>query len=253
MEKQPKSKNNILKFLPKAASAVYFHNPPFSPNRDRRSDNNYCHRLKAHVGKGFSGPFVSMIPDEVRRKPKNGSFETQEPTSPKVSCIGQIKHKKKMVNKTKRTSPPKEIKAVSSPRDVKKHASKFKRLFSISAKPTAGRRSDASIYDRPPLSDRAPSLGQMKRFASGRDTFSNFDWTAQITPVESDHRDYSSDEDDRMYCHQGEEDEVIIPFSAPMLIGSGAALQPRKEVNLWKRRTMNPPKPLQLNLGVRTT
>ncbi|KAF2297986.1 hypothetical protein GH714_006852 [Hevea brasiliensis] len=209
MEKQPKSKNKILKYLPKAASAVYFQYPAFSPGRDKRSENHF-HKFKAHVGKGFSGPIVSIIPDEVRRKPKNGSLDTQEPTSPKVSCMGQIKHKKKMVSncKPKKASPPQETKAAPapSPREIKKHASTIKRLFT-SAKKTERRRSDASVYDKQPPSDRAPSLSQMKRFASGRDTFANFDWTAQIAPVDSDHRDYYSDEGDRI--NSDEEDEEI--------------------------------------------
>ncbi|OAY22573.1 uncharacterized protein At1g76070 [Manihot esculenta] len=250
MEKQPKSKNKILKFLPKAASAVYFQNPAFSPGRDKRSDNHF-HRFKAHAGKGFSGPIVPMIPDEVRRKPKNGSFDTQEPTSPKVSCMGQIKHKKKMVSNckaAKRASPPRETKPASSPREVKKHGSTIKRLFTSGKTTERRRRSDASVYDKQALSaDRAPSLNQMKRFASGRDTFANFDWTAhQIAPLDSDQRDYCSDEEDRIHSDE-EDEEVIIPFSAPII---GGDLQPRKEVNLWKRRTMNPPKPLQLNLTV---
>ena len=87
-EKESKLKNKIFKILPKAAAAAVsmtFQNPPFSPGRD--------HKFKHHGGKGFfSGP---MIPVEARRKSKDGCVETQEPTSPKISCMGQIKHKKK--------------------------------------------------------------------------------------------------------------------------------------------------------------
>ncbi|KAK9271189.1 hypothetical protein L1049_026779 [Liquidambar formosana] len=251
MEKPAKSKNKILKFLPKAASAVTFQNPPFSPGREKRLDN--ASKLRAYAGRGFSGPI--MIPVEARRKSKNESFDTQEPTSPKVSCMGQIKHKKK-IHKSKRASPPKNvIKPVSSskevkkqkPKELKKQTSTIRNLFR-STKP--GRKSDATA-DRPPLvPDRAPSLSQMKRFASGRESFASFDWTAQIAPVDSDHRDYYSDEERE---ESDGEEEAKIPFSAPMMLGGGeVALEPRKEVNLWKRRTMAPPRPLQLNTLVKS-
>ncbi|XVE69670.1 hypothetical protein DITRI_Ditri10aG0009600 [Diplodiscus trichospermus] len=224
----------MMKFLPKAASAiavsVAFQNPPFSPGRDKRPEN-YTGKHKAFASRGFSGPIISIIPDEARRKSKSEAFDqTQEPTSPKVSCMGQIKHKK-CIKKAKHVSPPQGLKP----------ASKLRRIFSM-AKPA--RKSDAS-RNRKELPDRAPSLGQIKRFASGRDAFANFDWMAQIAPMEADHRDYYSDEDKR--DSDFEEEEVIIPFSAPMTVGGGVALQPRKEINLWKRRTMNPPMPLRLN------
>ncbi|OAY50518.1 uncharacterized protein At1g76070 [Manihot esculenta] len=249
MEKQPKSKNKILKFLPKAASAVYFQNPPFSPSRDKRSENHF-HRHRVHAGKGFSSPVVSIIPDEIRRKPKNGSFDSQEPNSPKVSCMGQIKCKKKIVNKAKHSSSPHEAKTVPSSREIKKHESTIMK-FSGSARPIdERRRSDSSIYDKQPLSDRAPpSLSQMRHFASSRDAFANFDWTAQIAPVDSEHGDSYADEEGRVHMDI-EEEEVIVPFSAPTTVGPSVALQPRRDVNLWKRRIMSPPRRLQLNLIV---
>ncbi|KAL4335537.1 hypothetical protein GQ457_07G027320 [Hibiscus cannabinus] len=245
MEKQAKPKNKILKYLPKAASSVSvsFQNHPFSPGKH-----------KGFAGKGFSGPIISMIPAEARRKSKAETFETQEPTSPKVSCMGQIKHKKS-IKKGKRVSPPKPKASSSNPvsespsaGEVKKHASKFKRFFSMTKPPKKPEHA-------PKLADRAPSLGQMRRFASGRDAFASFDWTTQIAPVEADHRrDYYSDDDEERRDSDFEEEDVIIPFSAPITVGGGGGgggggvtLQPRKEINIWKRRTMNPPRPLQLN------
>ncbi|GLT35007.1 hypothetical protein SLA2020_094920 [Shorea laevis] len=230
MEKQGKQKSMFLKFLPKVASAVTFQNPPFSPGREKR----------------FSGPIVSIIPDEARRKTlKNESYETSEPTSPKISCMGQIKHKKKIC-KSKREMAAREglelKKAFSSPKEEKKHSSAIRGMFTSSK---LARKSDEN---KKSFSDKAPSLGQMKQFASGRDAFAEFDWKAdQITQVEEDHhRNYYSDEEGRR-SSDGEEEEVIIPFSAPIMVGGGVPLQPRKEINLWKRRTMNPPRPLQLN------
>ena len=173
-----------------------------------------------------------MIPVEARRKSKDGCVETQEPTSPKISCMGQIKHKKKK-NQIKKAA-----KTMSMPTEEKKQASKFQRMMSFhSGKPKrpAARKqqSDADLEsERSP----APPMGHMRRFASGRETFSNFDWKAQIAP---------HDDVDRL------DDEIIIPFSAPLTLGGATALnlnvQPRKEINLWKRRTMAPPRPLQLN------
>ncbi|KAE8674785.1 embryo defective 1793 family protein [Hibiscus syriacus] len=234
MEKQAKPINKMLKFLPKAASSVSvsFQNNPFSPGKH-----------KAFAGKGFSGPIISMIPAEARTKSKADTFHTQEPTSPKVSCMGQIKHKK-----SKCVLPPKpkatnHVSESSSSGQVKKHASKFRRIFSM------GKPAKKSEHE-PKVPDRAPSLGQMKRFASGRDAFASFDWTTQIAPLEADHRrDYYSDEDDEARDCDFEEEDVIIPFSAPITVGGdrGVPLQPRKEINIWKRRTMNPPRRLQLN------
>lgn len=244
MEKQSsKSKGNILRFLPKSVSFQY---RSFSPGRERRPDVN-SYKPKTPRGKVFSGP---MIPAEARQK-KN--FETQEPTSPKISCMGQIKHKNKMC---KMHAPlPDEIRPVSYARpekiskarsvgpgsELKKKPTGMKKLFG------ASRKSDASA-DRlkPPLPDKAPSLSQMRRFASSRDTLANFDWTtARIAPACD--RDLFSDED------SDGEDDAVVPFSAPVLVAGagkagGLALEPRKEVNLWKRRTMAKPKPLQLNI-----
>ncbi|KAF3970770.1 hypothetical protein ACB098_01G069300 [Castanea mollissima] len=260
MEKQGKPKNKILKFLPRAASAVAasFQNPTFSPGRDRRSEVN-TNRFRAN--RGFSGPIISIIPDEARRKSsKNGGFETQEPTSPKVSCMGQIKHKKQ-IKKAKRATPPRpqESKPVtttttmfssSSPPEQKntnKHASAFMRIFTGVKPPRSNK--NGGFADKPDgvVADdiEVPSLSQMKRFASGRNSLGDFDWTAQMSPVDKDILKYYSDEE-RGESDE-EEEEMRIPFSAPMMVGGGVPLQPRKEINLWKRRTLSPPTPLQLN------
>ena len=218
-EKKPssKSKNKILRLLPKATqAAVSFQNPAFSPGR----------------AKGFSGP---MIPAEARGKSKN--FETQEPTSPKISCMGQLKHKKKMCKK--QTSLPRGFKPAVNPQPERtgKARSSGPGLMKIFS---GRRKSDASIdggLGKPPLAERAPSLSQMRRFASSRDTFAGFDWKAsQITP------DSGEDSD-------GEDGGGGIPFSAPILMAGGLVLEPRKEINLWKRRTMAQPKPIHVNIA----
>ncbi|KAL4278182.1 hypothetical protein GQ457_03G030870 [Hibiscus cannabinus] len=228
MKKEAKPRNLILKFLPKAVASVGFQNPPFSPSRDKRI-------TRTCPGKGLLPcPFVSIIPEEARRKSKSEAFETQEPTSPKVSCMGQIKHKKK-IKKAERN-----LKAVSE--WTHKYSS-----------PTEVKKEEASSSNKKDLGDDddgAPSLCQVKRFASGRDGLSSFDWRAQIAvPVEADrHRhehDYS-DEEGREH-RDLEEEEEIVPWSCAMAVGGeGLALEPRKEINIWKRRTTNPPTPLQL-------
>ncbi|CAL0303491.1 unnamed protein product [Lupinus luteus] len=271
--KQNKLKNKILNILPKAAAAisVSFQNSTFSPGRDHNTTKWY----KGTSTKGFSGP---MIPDEARRKPKDGGVETQEPTSPKISCMGQIKQKEKQIQKTKAKadtmSLPKSFSTrhssgaadfgseyFSSELDPevinKKHPQNmFQKMFFHAAKPkTVPRKklSESSVsvigkgtdLNKDVVSDKAPPMGDMRRFASGRETFANFDWTAQIAPEEMDQRDCLTDV-------EAEEDEVRVPFSEPILVSGGSGrysdlnLQPRKEINIWKRRTMTPPKPLQL-------
>ncbi|KAJ4967008.1 hypothetical protein NE237_018857 [Protea cynaroides] len=227
MEKPSRSKGNLLTHTGAGARAgaasLTFHNPPISPNRDMRPEN--FSRFKANTSnKGFS-----LIPAEARRKSRNGSFDATEPTSPKVSCMGQIKHKhKKLKNKNQKKlkSTRDSCKLESSPREEKKKPSSailinsstlstrrdFCKLESSTKeekkKPSStilrifrNKKSDNSdvVFDDPDkeasvqIQDRAPSLGQMKRFASGHDYLANFDWTAQ-TPVASDDQNYHSDE-----------------------------------------------------------
>lgn len=229
MDRHTKYHGKILKFLPKAATVM---NLPFSPNKDKR----------------YSGAIVPMmIPHEarIRRRSKDDddSINNREPTSPKISCMGQIKLKNKNKNKTKSvTRSPRDHHAH---RQVSSSSSGIKKLFSFN-KPAGGRKSSASASSTPSggdqsLTDRAPALSQMRRFASGRDQrMASFDWTAaQVAPVDAEYRNEGGD--------------VIIPFSAPLGIlqhGNNeidVPLQPRKEINLWKRRTMTPPRPLDLN------
>lgn len=210
MEKQARSKSVVFSFLSKTA-AVAFSNPPFSPGREKNSI-----KLKGHTGRGLSVPIISIVPVEALRKSKNGSFHGQEPTSPKISCIGKIKHTKKIC----------QAKCVAPPIKDRKKAFVVGRVF-CSVK-TGRRKSDADADRVVGSAARPPSLGQMKRFASGRDAFANFNW-----------------EDAGV---NDEEEEFRVPHSAPLEVCGGAvALEPRTQVNLWKRRSMDPPRPLQLN------
>lgn len=256
MERPNKSRSLFLKFLPKPTT---FQNPPFSPGRDHHHHSST--KLKAQAHKGFSGPInFSSLPDEARSKPKIGSsFDAREPTSPKVSCMGQIKYKHKNKKKKKlmmKKSPPSI--------NTKKSSSAIGRFFSRSSPKTdlVIKKSDGyqcSDHDnnaRPastPDHKKTPSLGHMKKFVSGRESLANFDWTAQIAPIDHDRDCYSDEERVRDSDDDEEEDirEIIIPFSAPILVsgreGGGLGLKPRKEVNIWRRRTLAPPPPLALN------
>ncbi|KAK6939295.1 hypothetical protein RJ641_028826 [Dillenia turbinata] len=239
MEKPNRTRSNLLKFLPKSLTLQ------FSPGRE-----NACNKLRSHVnhGRGFSGPIITMIPAEIRRKSRSGRFDSQEPTSPKVSCMGQIKHKKKVCRtrssktKSRRVLPDKEPKQpplVSSSKEIKRQKSGIRRIFGRGKR----EKKKSEFFDdqkKSQVPTTAPSLGQMRRYASGRDTLANFDWMAQLGSDEERRDDDGSEEE--------EEREILIPFSAPILIGGGSvASEPRKEVNIWKRRTMDPPKPLDLD------
>ncbi|KAK1321118.1 Uncharacterized protein QJS10_CPA03g02336 [Acorus calamus] len=232
MEKPTKGRGNLLKFLPKATSFSFPNAPPFSPGREKRHN------------RGFSGPIISIIPAEARRNPRHGgavgsSFDGfQEPTSPKVSCIGQIKHKKKLSkskSKSKSHLPPSAAPAAAAA-DKPKPTSAIKRMF-------RGPSSKKPPVPPPAVVSAAPPLGNMRRFASGRDTLAGFDWRAHAGDVGG----WRSDGDDEEK-EEEEEEDFRVPHSAPIVMGSGGggAFEAKKEVNIWKRRTLAPPRPLQL-------
>lgn len=239
-----KSKNRFLKFLPKAVSA------PFSPNKEKRSSQ------KSHIGKASSGsnaPIRSIIPaDALRSKSKNSSFGAREPTSPKVSCMGTLKHKKKlcsMLSSKNYVLPPLDhlnllvknhnnSKVVQSDLegDVKKKKKPLAIKNMFSRVPSGRRKSDAIAMTTDYVSDHRPSsssssLSQMRRFSSSRTSLNNFDWTAtQIAPVDN----------------EGEKVKISMCVPKVILECKEVNLEPRKDVNLWKRRPMAQPSPLQI-------
>lgn len=97
----------------------------------------------------------------------------------------------------------------------------------------------------PEVAGGAPSLVQLKRFTSGRETLHNFDWRDVVRKQEAATGDPEkctfSDEESE------EEHDMAIYHSAPIMVGGGmVAVDSRKEVKLWKRRTLAPPVPLRL-------
>ncbi|XP_076949240.1 uncharacterized protein At1g76070-like [Bidens hawaiensis] len=217
---QQKSKNTILSILPR---------PSEKPH-------------KSHIGISFSGPMLTGGKDNTRRKIKNDAV-VYEPTSPRVSCMGNIKCKytkdKLRLAGTKLPPagnffrPPESSKTENKTKKLMG----FMKLFSDLMIPGCGGRKPVAgkINGGVPLYlDKAPSLSTMKRFSSGRDKL-------------SDNIDNDSDEE-----------VIVVPSSAPVMIRNipvvfdvrgvvGINRETRKEINLWKRRTMQQPKPLLLN------
>ncbi|XP_047051998.1 uncharacterized protein At1g76070-like [Lolium rigidum] len=222
----------------------------------------------------FSGPMVSIVPPEARgaagrrRGTKNqggtgSGYRTPEASSPKVSCIGQIKRSKSSSkarkNKSRKAAKPAPLAcgmdggacplpprhppatAASRPKSSLVRRMLFRRTRSrpsssstkpISAAPDGFKGRRSSVAAAP-----AGGLGQMKRFTSGRAALQDFDWTTD----DDEHADADG------YGYDSYEDDGFVAHSAPLVLGGGVvASEPRKEVNLWRRRPMSPPTPLQL-------
>ncbi|KAJ0255903.1 Uncharacterized protein HA466_0089450 [Hirschfeldia incana] len=257
---KPKNKNKLLKMIPRAMS--FGHRvPPFSPGRDLHHHQHNTTSSSSSNKAYFSGPMVPLVPKAARVRKNKSDAVWSEPTSPKVSCIGQIKRvksKRSSSPKKSRAAIPKIPKKTSSSSltkgDEKGRPSMIKRLFSFTSAAGGGnssRKSHPNAVAEHPVtvvsSAAVPSLGQMKKFASSREGLGGFDWAVEMKREEESPADrgyYSDDERRGGFLRdddEEEEDDIIIPFSAPLM-----SLKPKTEVNLWKRRTMDPPKPLHL-------
>ncbi|XP_020216170.1 uncharacterized protein At1g76070 [Cajanus cajan] len=159
MEKLFRIKTNFLKFLSKQPVdlVVAFQNPTLSP----------C-RSPAHL--------VSIIPKEARRKHRGESFSAREPTSPKVSCMGQVQGKKKRkARKQKRA----QVQAQSQAQKSECVGEKNKILLWIHKE---GRKhNDKVLEEKASGTVEAPTLNTMKKFASGRGSLSDFHVTIAET------------------------------------------------------------------------
>ncbi|KAJ4889547.1 hypothetical protein Rs2_29295 [Raphanus sativus] len=225
----------LSKMLQKALS-IGHGATPFSPVRDF-----HHHRTASTVNRGlfFSGPITPLLPTataRARRRTKN-AVVFAEPTSPKVSCIGQIK----LAKSSTKNRAPKDLKPASF--NIVKEAgkgnwSKLKRLFST-------RRRESNYTAVSAVSEHrisaveavaVPSLGKMKKFASSREALGAFDWTVEMKREES--------QSDHRGCYSTDDKETKIPCAVrtPLTLCS----RQKSEVNLWKRRTMDRPKPLQV-------
>ncbi|XVF15980.1 hypothetical protein REPUB_Repub09cG0202500 [Reevesia pubescens] len=208
-----KQRNKILTFLPKAASAVNFQvSPPISP-----------------AGKGSSGP-ISLIPKEARRRSKNGSFDAREPGSPKVSCMGQVKCKKKKketVSKPKLAPPPPQ----AFPDEVKR---KSFMMLKVLKRTKRGHKSDVSNAEAD-VAEIAPSLRQIKQFSSAPGTLSDFNW-----------RVYDAAREAGCTSNPLYEEKGVKVESEKVIVNGVGIVETRKE-NLWQRRTTARLTPIHLN------
>ncbi|KAJ0257450.1 Syringolide-induced protein [Hirschfeldia incana] len=246
MENNNNNSKNLSKMLQKALT-IGHGAAPFSPVRDYRH-----HRTISTASRGyfFSSPITPLLPTSARaRRRTKSSGVVAEPTSPKVSCIGQIKLAK---SKCPEKRAPKNLETASSPlvkEEGKGGWSKLKRLFSPRRSPSRKSSSTAStvVIEHPVVAVEAvaaPSLGEMKRFATSRETLGGFDWKVEMKRQEeesrSDHR--------RGYSSDDEEEVVPCSVSMPLSQRERLSLCPRRksEVSLWERRTMDRPKPLQV-------
>jgi hypothetical protein len=165
----------------------------------------------------------SIIPKEARRKPKNGSFDATEPTSPKVSCAGQIKNKKKKKKKKKiliekENKKPLTLNKYKRP-DIKEQVEE---VFELRVAKTV------------------PNLGKMTKFSSSRETaLKGFDWSRATILDQSNYNHVINNnlygecnDDDKKGKESLDEDEEV--------------LNSKIKVYLWKRRNVIPPKPLEM-------
>ncbi|KAM6558039.1 hypothetical protein CsatA_027278 [Cannabis sativa] len=139
-----KLKKKIAKLFPQA---VTFTSPPPSP---RKVPNALL--------------LVSLVPAEARIRPNYGtSFDTKEPSSPKVSCLGHV------------TKP--KIKPKSKPKECL-----FIKIFKGQRTRIKG-----GGKDHKSVVKKVPSLGLMKKFESGRGgVLSDFEWTAHLAVLGPD-------------------------------------------------------------------
>ncbi|KMZ76351.1 hypothetical protein ZOSMA_103G00570 [Zostera marina] len=201
--------NNLFNYL-KGSATFTVTRRPFIPNHDKKS----C-------------PMASLIPIEVRHRRASRRFfdVDREPTSPKVSCIGQIKHKKSMrrIKSLRETSDGSAADGYNTRRNKKYiYTSFFLKLFNRKPNSTAiGKKRDDTTARVPVniIQKQVPHLGQMNQFRSGRTTLGEFDWNA-----------WQKDDGEKV-------------SSVPIFTD----VEEKMDGDLWKRRMVVPPQRLQLN------
>ncbi|MFS7993953.1 hypothetical protein Hanom_Chr12g01100211 [Helianthus anomalus] len=202
---------------------------------------------------------LDTLLSDTHRKINNDSKLTllHEPTSPRVFYVGtaKCKHYRKLTNKPSnkysRVTSYTPVRTYKTEEDQEKVMKvdpvvvKSKKTYRIRSLFIGGRRKCDAIDEKSKVALtglKGPCLRTMKRFASGRDVFMSFDWTTQVAPLDSGESD-------------GE--EAVMPGSAPVVVRNkgigddfvrvpGVRLEPRKEINLWKRRTKVQTQPLQV-------
>ncbi|XP_057843412.2 uncharacterized protein At1g76070-like [Cryptomeria japonica] len=212
----PSPISKVFSCISKAASMKSYAIAPFSPE--------YSFRVKSIGSRGHSGPIIPIIPKEALRSKRGGGLESQEPGSPKVSCIGQVKLKAKgsrnLNCKDKggsRVRPPLTLKELG-------RMVKVSRLFL--GKMQTEKAVSVSVSAQLPKDEgnECSSVGQMKRFASRRESpaLANFYAHSQDLVNEKDE------------CGAFSEDDEVCEVNLSSVI---AELKSRtnSEIRLWER------------------
>ncbi|KAK8471596.1 hypothetical protein PHAVU_003G267350 [Phaseolus vulgaris] len=156
-------KDKLLKFMPtQPVASVPFQNPNMSPigNFPTRGCRSPTHR-------------VSIVPMEVRRNRGSESFSAQEPSSPKVSCMGEVKGRKKRKVRGQKRVPTEEGDAVACSEKKKSLQWIFK---GISVEGRKQSKKGSVLEEKAAASTEGyPSLGAMKSFASGTGSLPRFE------------------------------------------------------------------------------
>ena len=155
-------KAKLLKFvLKQPVASVAFQNPNMSSFPPRAGRSPTCR--------------VSIVPMEVRRNRGGESFSEQEPSSPKVSCIGEVKGMKKRKVCGQKRVPTQEGDAAAC-REKKKP---LQWIFKGSSAERQEHSTKACVLEEKAAATtetkECPSLGTMKNFASGSGSLPRFE------------------------------------------------------------------------------
>ncbi|KAK7379739.1 hypothetical protein VNO78_34429 [Psophocarpus tetragonolobus] len=162
MEKLLQMKDKLFKLILKQpVASMAFQNPTMIPSGSvtPRGGRSSAHR-------------VSIVPKEARIKPISESLSVQEPNSPKVSCLGQVKGKNRKAQAHKQKRVQTLVKNDSATCPEKK---KF--LLWVSKRKGVGPEEIGKLEEKPPNTHAAPSLGTMKECESSRGSLSGFYFT----------------------------------------------------------------------------
>ncbi|KAI9109717.1 hypothetical protein K1719_019347 [Acacia pycnantha] len=169
MEKLAELKSKFLKFLPRQPVAS-IHKSSLSPSGSVAGNRSPCRNN------------VSIIPKEARRKLRSSSFGAREPSSPKVSCMGDVdqlmKRKKKKKKKKKKKTCTHQSGDEKSDKKEKMLPWIFKGSGGDHHQRNSGKALDLGLGEKEKAqhnTESVPSLGTVKKFASGRGTLADFD------------------------------------------------------------------------------
>ncbi|KAI4327790.1 hypothetical protein L6164_020212 [Bauhinia variegata] len=180
MEKLSKLKGKFFKFLlhQPVASVTFHQNPSVSPSRSvAGTPTRTC---RSPIRK------VPIFPKEARRKFKKGGFGVREPSSPKVSCMGQVQCKNRKHKRVQAETEQRDSASVSGHEKIKKEKLQLLWIFKGSGQGQKQCEKAFASQEKGIISatvsatETTPSFGNMKKFASCRGSLSDFD--AKLAP-----------------------------------------------------------------------